>query len=648
MPQSINYFIRPILSLPRYVKQILAILCDISLCIIATWLAFYLRLDQFIIIQGNISWAAIISIVIAIPVFWLTGIYKTMFRYSGKSVIVTITFAIIIYGLLYFSVISVYSLAGIPRSIGILQTLVLFFLISGSRLVVRYLLGGNQQSKLDNSNLPRALVYGAGNAGIQLVSALNSSYEMKVVGFIDDDTTLQGQVLNGHTIYSFNDLSSIILTKKVTHILLALPSISRNRRNKILKKINHYKVIVHTLPSISDLTNGRVTTSDIRELMIEDILEREQVLPNIKLLTKNIESKIILVTGAGGSIGSELCKQILILSPIKLLLVENNEYALYKIHQELKEIKEKMDTKLKHVKIIPLLSSAQSEQRMKYIFKAYKPNTIYHAAAYKHVPLVEENICEGVKNNVFGTLNIAKIAIEEKVSDFVLISSDKAVYPTNVMGASKRLAELCLQGLYKSSKNIGTRLCMVRFGNVLGSSGSLIPRLKKQIKNGGPVTLTHLEVTRYFMTIPEAAQLVIQAGAMSKGSDVFLLEMGNPIKILDLIKRIVILSGLSILDKDNPEGDIKIKIIGLRPGEKLYEELLLGDNAQATDHPKIQRAEEKFITWSLLEPDLQDLEVLLDQNKVYDVLKLLQKLVKGYKFNGKIYDHTFSSNNKNE
>ncbi len=646
MLKNINYLTRPILTLPRYVKQILAILCDISLCIIATWLAFYLRLDQLIIIQGNSIWAAIISIVIAIPVFWLAGMYRTMFRYSGKTVIVTITFAIIVYGLSYFSVISVYSLTSIPRSIGILQPLVLFFLISGSRLAVRYSLGEDQQSKFDNLNLPRALVYGAGNAGRQIVSALDSSYEMKVVGFIDDDTSLRGQVLNGHTIYSSNDLSAVILTKEVTHVLLALPSISRNRRNKILKKINQYKVIVRTLPSIADLTKGRVTISDIRELMIEDILEREQVLPNIKLLTKNIESKIILVTGAGGSIGSELCKQILKLNPIKLLLVEINEYALYKIHQELEEIKEKIDTKLKHVKIIPLLSSVQSEQRMKYIFKAYKPNTVYHAAAYKHVPLVEENICEGVKNNVFGTLNTAKIAIEEKVSDFVLISSDKAVYPTNVMGASKRLAELCLQGLYKNSKNIETRLCMVRFGNVLGSSGSLIPRLKKQIKNGGPVTLTHLEVTRYFMTIPEAAQLVIQAGAMSKGSDVFLLEMGNPIKILDLIKRIVILSGLSILDKDNPEGDIKIKIIGLRPGEKLHEELLLGNNPQATDHPKIQSAQEKFITWNLLEPDLQDLEALLDQNKVYDVLKLLQKLVKGYKFNGKIYDHTFFDNNK--
>ena len=387
--------------------------------------------------------------------------------------------------------------------------------------------------------------------------------------------------------------------------------------------------------------------SDIRELNIEDILGREEISPNNKLLNQNVRSKVVLVTGAGGSIGSELCKQILKLCPLKLILVEINEYALYKIHQELEEIREKVGHNLKQVQIIPLLSSIQNEERMKHVIKTYMPNTLYHAAAYKHVPLVEENICEGVRNNVLGTLNIAKIAIEQKVPNFVLISSDKAVYPTNIMGASKRLAEICLQALHEDKKNIGIKLCLVRFGNVLDSSGSIIPRIKKQIKDGGPITLTHLDVTRYFMTIPEAAQLVIQAGAMSKGADVFLLEMGEPVKILDVMKKVIFLSGLSLQDKDNPDGDIEIKIIGLRPGEKLHEELFLGNSPQITEHPKILKAKEDFIPWIHLEKDLQKLDILTDQNKVDEVIKILQKLVNGYKFSGIIYDHTFIEKDNN-
>tara|TARA_B100001057_G_scaffold467901_1_gene526494 strand:+ start:2648 stop:4606 length:1959 start_codon:yes stop_codon:yes gene_type:complete len=646
--QKNNYhLITQTLNLPRYAKQVLAILIDSALCIIATWIAYYLRLDKAILLQGNSLWAAIISITIALTVFWFAGLYRTIFRHSGKDVMITISIALLIYGLLYFSVITIYSISGIPRSIGIIQTLVLFFLISGSRLGTRYLFSFAQQSKQSNLNIPIALVYGAGNAGRQIVGALDSSNKMKVVGFIDDDPLLHGQILKGHTIYSSDDLKKLINSKKVTHILLALPSLNRNRRNKILKKINKYKVITSTLPSISDLTEGKITISDIRELEIEDILGRDQISPNIKLLNKNIRSKVVLVTGAGGSIGSELCKQILKLCPSKLILVEINEYALYNIHQDLEEIKQKADSKLKNSQIIPLLSSVQNEQRMRHIFEAYKPNTLYHAAAYKHVPLVEENICEGVRNNVMGTLNIAKIAVEQKISNFVLISSDKAVYPTNIMGASKRLAEICLQALFEKSKNTATKLCMVRFGNVLDSSGSIIPRLKKQIKDGGPVTLTHLEVTRYFMTIPEAAQLVIQAGAMSSGSDVFLLEMGDPVKILDLMKRVIFLSGFSVKDKNNPDGDIEIKIIGLRPGEKLHEELFLGNNPQITEHPKILKADEYFISWINLKPDLQNLKILLDQNKVNQVVEILQRLVSGYKFNGKIYDHTFLETMKN-
>ena len=414
------------------------------------------------------------------------------------------------------------------------------------------------------------------------------------------------------------------------------------KRMQILKKINQYRVEVRTLPSVTALVEGKVTVSDIRELEVEDILGRDPVLPNKDLLIKNITSKTILVTGAGGSIGSELCRQIMKIGPTKLILVEISEYALYQIQSELEDVNSKMSAKGQNIEIISLLASVQDKTRMNDIIGTFKPDTLYHAAAYKHVPLVEENICEGVKNNVQGTLVTAKAAILNKVQNFVFISSDKAVRPTNVMGASKRLAELCLKALFDNSKT-ETRICMVRFGNVLGSSGSIIPKFKRQIREGGPVTLTHSEVTRYFMTIPEASQLVIQAGAMATGSDVFVLDMGEPIKIKDLIIRIVNLSGLSIQNKQNPDGDIRIEVIGLRPGEKLYEELLIGDNPQPTLHTKIKKAEDKFIIWEELEPELKKLENFIQENKAEDIIDLLRNLVNGYTIPLKIVDKVYNS-----
>ena len=410
---------------------------------------------------------------------------------------------------------------------------------------------------------------------------------------------------------------------------------------KLLNKINQHKVIVRTLPSVSDLVEGKVTVSDIRDLDVVDILGREIVAPNSELLSKNIKSKVVLVTGAGGSIGSEICRQVFKLNPKKIIMVDISEYALYKISSELDDLKNKK-VKIDELQVFSFLASVQDENRISQIIKKYKPDTVYHAAAYKHVPLVEENICEGVKNNVFGTLNILQISIKEKVSDFVLISSDKAVRPSNVMGASKRISELCLQAIHNSRNNLETKLCMVRFGNVLGSSGSIIPKFKKQIKDGGPVTLTHPEVTRYFMAITEAAQLVIQAGAIAEGADVFVLEMGEPIKIIDLIKRIVLLSGLSLQDEDNIDGDIKIKTVGLRPGEKLYEELMLGKNPQPTSHPKIYKAKDPYIEWVKLEKDLKNLKNLLDKGQIKEVIKILQILVTDYKFNNKIVDTLYN------
>jgi FlaA1/EpsC-like NDP-sugar epimerase len=638
---KIHPIAKSILSLPRFAKQIVALIVDFNLCVLCTWFAFYLRLDQFISIQEATSTAVMVSLALALPIFWLLGLYRTVFRYSGLSIMFSVSIALLVYGLLYFLVFGVYGVKDIPRSIGILQPMLLFFAVIGSRLFVKYFLGGNYLFKDKSQFLKKVLVYGAGSAGRQLVSALANNNELKVVGFLDDDERLYGQVLQGQEIYSPLKIPDLINSKKARLVLLALPSISRFRRNEILKNLSNYSLQVKTLPTVIDIIQGRVSLSDIKDLDVDDILNRDQVLPNAELLSKNITSKVVSVTGAGGSIGSELARQITKQNPKKLLLLELNEFALYKIYEELKIAN-------KNLKIIPLLVNVQDQTKVNEIFKTFKVDTVYHAAAYKHVPLVEENISEGIKNNVFATLTVAKAALSYSVENFVLISSDKAVRPTNIMGASKRLAELCVQGLYKNEKNNKTKMSIVRFGNVLESSGSVIPKFKKQIKDGGPITLTHLDVTRYFMTIVEASQLVIQAGAMSEDCDVFVLDMGESIKIKDLIYRIVKLSGLSVKDENNKEGDIEIKIIGLRSGEKLYEELLLGDNPQKTKHPKIQKAKDPFTPFNQLEVDLNILQTLLDHNKILEVKELLAKIVKTYQSNSLIVDYLYLEQNKFE
>lgn len=630
---------KSILNLPRFAKQIVAIIVDLSLCVLSTWFAFYLRLDQFILIQGIPIKAIIVSVVLALPIFWLLGLYQTIFRYSGLSIMFSVSVAVLIYGFLYFIVFGVYGVAGIPRSIGVIQPMLLFFAIVISRLFVRYIFSGNYIFKKKSQFLKKTLVYGAGSAGRQLVSALANSNELNVIGFLDDDDKLHGQILQGQKIYSSLKIADLIKLKEVELVLLALPTISRSRRNDILMNLSKYSVRVQTLPTVTDIIQGRVSLSDIKDLDVDDILNRDQVLPNTELLNININSKVVLVTGAGGSIGSELARQIVKLKPQKLLLLELNEFALYKIYEELKIID-------KNLKIIPLFVNVQDQIKVNEIFKTFKVDTVYHAAAYKHVPLVEENISESIKNNVFSTLAIVKAALLYSVENFVLISSDKAVRSTNIMGASKRLAELCVQGLYQNKKNSKTKMSIVRFGNVLESSGSVIPKFKKQIKDGGPITLTHPDVTRYFMTLVEASQLVIQAGAMSEDCDVFVLDMGESVKIKDLIYKIVKLSGLTVKDENNKEGDIEIKIIGLRPGEKLYEELLLGDNPQKTQHPKIQKAQDPFIPFNQLEIDLNNLKTALDHNKVLEVKELLTKIVKTYQSNSAIVDHVYLEQSK--
>ena len=633
MSNFIKEFSSNILNLHRYSKRAIAIITDVSLCILCTWLAYIIRLEELILFKNFNFYSSIISVTIAIPIFWLFGLYRTIFRYTGLSIIFTILISTFVYGLLYFLVIGVYSIQGVPRAIGILQPMLLFFGIISSRLGIKFILSFNFSSQKSSSK-KNVLVYGAGDAGRQLVIALENSPEFKVIGFLDDNKQLHRQVLLGKIVYSPSSLEKLTQTRDFSFVFLALPTINRSKRNQIIERLNHYKLSVKTLPSISEIVDGRITISDIKDLNINDLLNRDEVKPNIKLLNQNINSKTVLVTGAGGSIGSELCRQIIKLKPKKLLLLELNEYAVYKIYEELKTIN-------KNIKIISLLVNTQNQSKLETIFETFNVDTVYHTAAYKHVPLVEENICEGIKNNVFSTLAIANASIIKKVSNLVLISSDKAVRPTNIMGASKRLSELCLQGIYNHTKDVSTHFSIVRFGNVLESSGSVIPKFKRQIREGGPVTLTHQDVTRYFMTVSEASQLVIQAEAMGKNSEVFVLDMGESVKIKDLIYKMIRLSGFTVKDNNNPTGDIEIKITGLRPGEKLYEELLIGDNPQKTYHEKIQKAQDPFINFEELKTDLDKLSTLLEDNKVEEVKFMLSKLVSSYKSNSKIVDHIF-------
>lgn len=634
MNLRINKLAVPILALPRAAKRFVALSVDLGLCVLTVWLAYYLRLGEFVALSGNALWAVAASIGIAQPIFVVSGLYRAIFRYSGWPALLAVARAIGIYGLLYASIFTAIGVAGVPRTVGIIQPILLLLFVGASRALARVWLGDQYQSILKHASRPKVLIYGVGHTGRQLAAAMLNSPEMQVAGFLDDDERLQGHVLNGQPIYNPADLDTLVTTLNIRTVLLAMPNLSRRRRNEILSQIRRAHVAVRTLPSVTDLAQGKVSISDLRELDIDDLLGREPVAPNHILLARSIVGKVVLVTGAGGSIGSELCRQILALAPTKLLLIEQSEFALYTIHQELEEKLTSRGTVL-----VPLLASVQDDERMREIMSTWHPDTVYHAAAYKHVPLVEHNPAAGIKNNVLGTLRAAQAAAENGVTDFVLISTDKAVRPTNLMGASKRLAEMALQAL--AATGTRTRFSMVRFGNVLGSSGSVVPKFRQQIRDGGPITLTHPNVTRYFMTIPEAAQLVIQAGAMAKGGDVFVLDMGQSVKIFDLARRMVELSGLAVKDEHSPEGDIEIEVTGLRPGEKLYEELLIGDDPKPTLHPRIMKAHEDFLPWADFEVKLNSLEVALNVNDVGVIRLMMQQLVSGYLPSDEIVDWVF-------
>lgn len=669
-----------LLALPRPAKRGLALGFDTVLCVVAVWMAFNLRLGFWVGWSTAHSSVLVASMVMALPLFAAMGLYRAIFRYAGLPALMTVLKASFIFGFGFVFAFSVVSVPGVPRAIGVLLPLLLMVMVMLSRLVVRYWLGGLYQSSALLLTLPKVLIYGAGSAGRQLAAALKTSPEVVVAGYLDDDKRLHGNVLDGHKIFDPENLVTVTKKLHVSQVFLALPSASRARRNEIVTLVQAARVQVRTLPGLLDLAQGRVLVSDLKELDIEDLLGRDAVPPDPVMLGKNIAGKVVMVTGAGGSIGSELCRQIVRGKPSVLLMLELSEFALYTIERELQSLV--AQEQLEGVRLLPLLASVRDEVRIDEILRTWKPHTLYHAAAYKHVPLVEHNPAEGVRNNVLGTLTLAKLAALRGVCDFVLISTDKAVRPTNVMGASKRLAEMVLQALadvqvasrfaridrvaapevdadvprpFKASNGLHsvpsnvtasvgdvqrstTQFSMVRFGNVLGSSGSVVPLFRQQIKEGGPITLTDEQITRYFMTIPEAAQLVIQAGAMAKGGDVFVLDMGEPVKIIDLAKRMVDLSGLALRDEANPHGDIEIAVTGLRPGEKLYEELLIGDNPLPTSHPRIMKAHDDFLSWAELQTKLDGLTLAMDANDVPLIRVLLKELVPGYQPNSEVVD----------
>ncbi len=613
-----------VLAWSRGRKRLTVMGSDVLLSLLATWIAFSLRLDTLHVPTAIQARIYLIAPLIAIPIFLRLGLYRAIFRYTGQAALVATAKAIALHTLVLSVLLFSTQWEMVPRSVGILQPLVFLTLVGASRAFARFWLAGLVRDHGDKAT-KRLLIFGAGTAGVQTAVAIAVSSQFKLVGFVDDDPAKVGRSINGVMVSAAAHVHQRVLEEGITDILLAMPSASRQRRLAIIQSLNALPVHVRTLPSMADLATGRVTVQDFRELDIEDLLGRDPVPPQPELLARDLAGKVVLVTGAGGSIGSELCRSIVLHRPRQLVLLDHNEFGLYLIHQELEALCQHQSL---GVLLTPLLGSVVHADRMRTVCMDYRPSTIYHAAAYKHVPLVEGNAGEGVLNNVFGTWNMAQAALASGVQRFVLVSTDKAVRPTNVMGATKRMAELVLQAL--AAQSGATCFSMVRFGNVLGSSGSVVPLFRQQLASGGPLTVTHADVTRYFMTIPEAAQLVLQAGAMGQGGDVFVLDMGEPVRIVDLARRMVQLSGLSVRDAAHPDGDIAIEITGLRPGEKLFEELLIGDNPEPTAHPRIMKAQEVCLPWPVLDGHLQTLRAAASANDDAALRTVLAQCVQGF------------------
>ena len=625
--------INRMIGLSRINKQLVMLFADSVALVLILLASFSIRLGYWYYPESDLVWVIFGAPVVASIIFVRFGLYRAVIRYIGFKALWAIVQAVSLYALVWGAIGFMVATDGIPRSVILINWVLSLLAIGGVRIFARALLSENTNFKFlmfnfelngkSQGDKKRVLVYGAGDAGVQLVSALSHSSEYNPVGFVDDLKELQGNQITGLNVYSIDAIEGVISKLRVDEVLIAMPSASRTKRLDIINILESYPVLVRMLPGVAELAEGKVSIGDLREVSIKDLLGRDTVVPNKELLSKNITNKVVVVTGAGGSIGSELCRQIVFLKPKALILYEMSELALYTIEKELSNIG------MHSMDLYPILGSVNNKTRLTNVFKRFGVDTVYHAAAYKHVPMVEFNNTEGVDNNIFGTLNCAQAAIDTGVKTFVLISTDKAVRPTNTMGATKRSAELVLQAL--SAKQSDTKFTMVRFGNVLGSSGSVIPLFKQQIKVGGPVTVTDVNMVRYFMTIPEAVELVIQAGAMGLGGDVFVLDMGKPVRIDDLAKKMIHLSGLEVKDESNPDGDIEIKYTGLRPGEKLYEELLIGDNVSETDNPLIMRAQEEMLAWDELEPILNDLQIAITNCDQKKLRELLIQIVPGFK-----------------
>lgn len=608
---------------PRRVRRFIALVMDLLLCVISVWLAFSIRLGAWDLVSPAVGMA----MVTAIPAWLIAarwcGIYRSIIRFAGGRTMIDLAVACLIMSLPMITIFMFIGITGVPRTIGVLQPMLFLLLLALSRIAIRYALVDILHVSRQRRG-QRVAIYGAGRAGQQLGFAIQQDGNVSLAGYLDDDPNVEGHRIDGVRIYGTADIEETINQLAIDEILLALPSSPRSRRLQIVEQLKPLSVRVRSLPSMASIIDGKVSVRDLRDVQVEELLGRDPVPPDEQLLKGAIEGKVVLVSGAGGSIGSELCRQILTRRPRQLILVDHSEFSLYSIHTELEEGRAEDHA----VELIAELADISEPMVAARIMERHRPQTVFHAAAYKHVPLIETNPISGLRNNVFGTYHCCLEAERVGAARFILVSTDKAVRPTNIMGASKRMCELVLQA--RAAENSETIFSMVRFGNVLGSSGSVVPRFRAQIAAGGPITLTHRDVTRFFMTIPEAAQLVMQAGAMAKGGEVFVLDMGQPIRILDLAQSMIQLSGCTVRDEENPDGDIAIEEVGLRPGEKMYEELLLGDDPQPTDHSRIMRAQEVRLPWNELSGLLDELALALESGDVERAMAVVRYAVPDY------------------
>ncbi|ROT96770.1 polysaccharide biosynthesis protein [Altererythrobacter sp. FM1] len=616
-----------LLGLSRGAKISLLLSLDATLCVISVWIAFSLRLGVWDLWSKPIAIVTLASLAVWLPIFVFRGVYRSVLRFIGSRTMVGIATSCIFMSLALSLLLTVNHVTGVPRTIAVLQPMVFAALLMISRLFAKYVLFDLLNRQGFEGTPARVMIYGAGSAGRQLGLALRHEPGMFLCGYIDDDERLAGHHLDNIRVFHSGDAAKLVERRDIDMVLLAMPSLSRPEREEKVRMFADISCRVLTLPAVGELVDGRVSVSDLREIEIADLLGRDPVPPNDVLLHRTITGRTVLITGAGGSIGSELCRQIAKLRASAIILVEMTEYALYLIESELKQAQLSGEIEA-GTEIHSELANIADDSTTRRLFDRWRPDTVFHAAAYKHVPIVEENVIAGIRNNVFGTLQCAQEAKRVGVQHFILVSTDKAVRPTNIMGASKRICELILQAF--AAEGSATRFAMVRFGNVLGSSGSVVPRFQQQIRDGGPVTLTHRDITRYFMTIPEAAQLVIQAGAMAEGGEVFVLDMGDPVRIYDMARTMIHLSGLSVRDESNPQGDIEIQEIGLRKGEKLFEELLIGNSPEKTNHARIMRATEQRLSWEDLSLKLDQMETAIATGKRDQALMILCELVPEY------------------